>query len=158
MKEYLIPDLWDIVLNYCWPNTNDFLKLCRYGHYEKISMVEDGLWNLGFELVCQYGYISMIDLIINKVTQVYKTKDVLDWNWGLYGACSGGNIEIVKLMIEKGANKWNWGLSGACYGGNIEIIKLMTEKGADHWNWVVNTSAICYSAVCCCLQALYCYC
>ncbi len=33
-------------------------------------------------------------------------------------------------MIEKGANNWNWGLYGACKGGNESIIKLMIEKGA----------------------------
>ena len=33
-------------------------------------------------------------------------------------------------MIEKGANDWNYGLWGACMGGNMKIIKLMIEKGA----------------------------
>ena len=34
-KEYLIPELWNIVLKYCWPNTDNFRELCKYGHYEK---------------------------------------------------------------------------------------------------------------------------
>ena len=53
------------------------------------------------------------------------------WNGGLYGACEGGHIDIVKLMIEKGANDWNKGLYYACQGGHINIVTLMVEKGAD---------------------------
>ena len=48
------------------------------------------------------------------------------------GACEGGNINIVHLMIEKGADYWNWGLRGAYKGGNINIVHLMIEKGADN--------------------------
>ena len=55
----------------------------------------------------------------------------LNWDDGLEGACKGGHMNIVKFMIEKGANNWNSGLYGACYGGHINIINLMIEKGAD---------------------------
>ena len=50
---------------------------------------------------------------------------------GLAGACLGGHLELVKLMIEKRANDWNWGLKKACQGGHIELVKLMLEKGAE---------------------------
>jgi ankyrin repeat protein len=56
------------------------------------------------------------------------------WNWGLEGACEGGHLEIVNLMIEKGANDWNNGLYGACKGGKLEMVNLMNEKGANNWN------------------------
>ena len=52
------------------------------------------------------------------------------WNGGLYWACENGYIDIVKLMIEKGAKDWNGGLWRACYGGHMDIVKLMIEKGA----------------------------
>ncbi len=61
-------------------------------------------------------------------------KDDLNWNYGLYGACKGGYLNLIKLMIEKGADNWNEGLSNACRVGNIDIVKLMIEKGADNWN------------------------
>jgi ankyrin repeat protein len=48
----------------------------------------------------------------------------------------GGHIDIVKMMIDKGANDWNWGLRGACRSGHIEIIKLMIDKGANNWNLI----------------------
>ncbi len=55
-----------------------------------------------------------------------------EWNWGLEGACKGGHLDIIELMIDKGAN---WGLEGACKGGHLDIIELMIEKGAKDWNW-----------------------
>ena len=51
-------------------------------------------------------------------------KGAYDWNGGLFGACEGGNKEVIELMIEKGANNWNEGLFGACEGGNKEVIEL----------------------------------
>lgn len=52
-----------------------------------------------------------------------------DWENGLYGACQGGYLNIIELMIEKGANDWNKGLIGACYGGHMDMVKLMIQKG-----------------------------
>lgn len=47
---------------------------------------------------------------------------------------SGGHLEIVNLMIAKGANNWDGDLGAACRGGHLEIVKLMIEKGAQNWN------------------------
>ena len=57
------------------------------------------------------------------------------WDLGLFGACSNGHIEIAHLLIEKGANDWNFGLRGACKGGHTEIAKLMIQKGATSCDW-----------------------
>ena len=41
------------------------------------------------------------------------------------GACQGGHMDIVNLMISKGANNWNFGLNyGACAGGHMDISKF----------------------------------
>jgi len=53
-------------------------------------------------------------------------------NWGLYGACRGGHMNIVKLTIKKGAWHWTGGLKFACMGSHMNIVKLMIEKGANH--------------------------
>lgn len=55
-------------------------------------------------------------------------------NLGLYGACLGGHIEIVHLMISMNANHWNWGLFGACLYGHIPIVDLMLSKQPNHLN------------------------
>ena len=76
----------------------------------------------------QFGNTECVKLFISSSIN-------LNWNDGLYYACRSGNIEIVELLIQKGANHWNWGLYGACKGGNIKIVHLMISKGADHWNF-----------------------
>ena len=62
-------------------------------------------------------------------------KGANNWNYGLRHACRGGHIDIVNLMIAKGANDWNNGLYGACRGGHIDIVNLMIAKGANDWNY-----------------------
>ncbi len=59
----------------------------------------------------------------------------LDWNYGFYGACQGGYLNLVNKMIEKGADNWDEGLDFACLSGNLDIVNLMIEKGADDWNY-----------------------
>lgn len=84
-------------------------------------------------LILSYTY----DLYNNCKNGNYETVKIIkqkNWDDGLLGACRGGHIDIIKLMIEKGANNWNWGLFGACRGGHIDIVKLMIEKGVNNWN------------------------
>ncbi len=64
---------------------------------------------------------------------IKKDADV-DVDYGLYGACEGGHLEIVNLMLQKGANDCNYGLCGACEGGHLDIINTMIEKGANDWD------------------------
>ncbi len=72
----------------------------------------------------------------NNVIKIRKMIEIgLDWDSGLYYACKGGHIEIIKLMIKKGATRLDRGLYGACEGGHLDIVKLMIEKGAHNWNW-----------------------
>ena len=81
----------------------------------------------------------------NDVIKIKKLIKInLYWNYGLYGACRGGHMDIVKLLIEKGAGNWNCGLSGACSGGNIDIVNFMIEKGASSWNWGLRTACETY--------------
>jgi len=56
------------------------------------------------------------------------------WNYGMKYACLGGYLDIVKLMIEKGANNLNWGFGDSCLKGHLKIVKFMMKKGANDWN------------------------
>lgn len=60
-------------------------------------------------------------------------KGAREYDWALNGAAAGGNIEIVKLMLGKGAHDYKRALSNAAAGGHIDIVKLMLEKGADNY-------------------------
>lgn len=45
-------------------------------------------------------------------------------------ACENWNIQLVKLLIDHGADNWNDGLSAACY--NISIVQMMINRSKDH--------------------------
>lgn len=52
-------------------------------------------------------------------------------------ACALGNVDMVKMLLEKKANvnvmdnfKWT-ALHHACHGGQLDVVKLIIENGAD---------------------------
>ena len=59
------------------------------------------------------------------------------WNTPLVGAADRGHIDIVKLLLSKGAHVNKMGTEGltalaaASEGGHIGIVKLLLAKGAD---------------------------
>ncbi len=57
-------------------------------------------------------------------------------------SCKLNNLEIIELMIEKGANDWNLGLEGSCSSGNSEIVELMIQKGANNCTYCYNNKHI----------------
>lgn len=54
------------------------------------------------------------------------------------GACEGGDLELMELIIQRSDNKgndvnWDWCLLSACRGGHIPIIKLMLLNKNVSW-------------------------
>lgn len=81
---------------------------------------------------CGVGNIKIVNIISDLLVKMEKTDLVPEWNEGMSGACAGGHIEIVKMMISKGATNWNEALSRAYK--NTEIVKLMLEHGATRFD------------------------
>jgi len=58
------------------------------------------------------------------------------WVDSLIIACSEGNLEIVKLLLDRGAcieaknNDGDTPLIIACSGGHLEMVKLLLDRGA----------------------------
>jgi hypothetical protein len=71
---------------------------------------------------------------IKAVENELKLGEDNDYNWGLQGACEGGNLQIVHLMLKQGANDYNTGLEYACMGGHMQIVELMLKLGATDYN------------------------
>ena len=60
----------------------------------------------------------------------------------MVNAASRGNIDVVKLMLEKGAKDYNWAMRCASEGSHMDIIVLMIEKyGANDFNGAMITAA-----------------
>ena len=77
-------------------------------------------------------YIKMLKLMVDDPTNYNKIMSL---------AASTGHIEIVRLMIEKGAKSYDKTMCNAARGGHIEIVRLMLEKGATYYD-----SAMSYAA------------
>jgi hypothetical protein len=75
---------------------------------------------------CKYNIILLLKIII-------RLKNKRN-NSGLYGACLGGHINIVKYMIRRGANDYIYALFCACYGGYMDIIQYLIKRGANSYN------------------------
>lgn len=77
--------------------------------------------------------------LLNKTSIIRGIKSIVKnpFNEPLKLAIIKGNLDIVKLLIEKGANinvkydLYNTPLHIAMINGNLEIVKLLIEKGAD---------------------------
>ena len=52
------------------------------------------------------------------------------YNAALYHAARAGQIDIVQLMINKGASDFNWAIEGASLGGHLDMVKIFIDKGA----------------------------
>lgn len=84
--------------------------------------------------------IDIIRLLIELGAEVNdKNGDMYDDETPLSIACSKGNLEIVRLLLDSGAwtdnekndyESWN-PLMCAVHNGNIEIVKLLVERGAN---------------------------
>jgi ankyrin repeat protein len=109
--------------------------------------------NLKYELLCYMINIITYILLILKMSLIkavsendlnlviqlleYGLPESYNLNDLLIDASKYGHIEIVKLLLEKGANinhkncKNYTALIQASYNGHIEIVKLLLEKGAN---------------------------
>ena len=95
------------------------------------------------EKYCKHNNVIKIRKLIKKSIKTdLEIKMNLNWNYGLDGACEGGHIDIIRVMIEKGADHWDWALFGASKGGHIDIVKFVIEKGTCNWDWGLEGACI----------------
>ena len=105
------------------------------GRIERYVYYQNNIYEELYE-ACLTGNIHIAKFIIN-INSSFIMNDKYhqqDWNYFLQCACQSSNMNIIKLIIKKGATTWNYGLYGGCYSGNIKIINLMIKKGANDWN------------------------
>lgn len=93
-------------------------------------MINKGANNIvdTFINTCIYGKLEVIKYLINNYFEYINNLNTL--NSGLYYACGNGNIDLVHLLIQLGANDWNNGLTNSCLNNHQQITNIMLKKGA----------------------------
>jgi hypothetical protein len=76
---------------------------------------------------CLVGSREIVDMILRN-----DIRKSLDYNFGLMGACAGGHIELVQLMINGPNDKpdLNGALIRACTAGHLSVVQLLISLGA----------------------------
>jgi len=73
------------------------------------------------------------------IVQLMFDKGATNYNWGLEGAALGGHMDIVQLLLSKGADP-DAGLESAAEGGHMDIVQLMLSKGATNLDSALETA------------------
>lgn len=119
-----------------------FLIACQEGNMQEVvSEIDeiDSNWRQGLYYACRENHIEVAKYLIKIPNTELYTEFI---NFGLMGACSGGHVEMVELMIINRANDWCEGLNIACREGNVQIAKIMIENGASNINTGLNAACI----------------
>ncbi len=94
-------------------------------------------------------FMDQITVITHKNNIIARCKKLLegrytltDFNYILYGAAKGGNIDCMKLAKKWGATHFDFALHGAAEKGQIECLKLLKKWGATKFNSPLRDAAI----------------
>ena len=75
----------------------------------------------------------------NKVVDNWAYRNLLDW--GIFGAAVGGHEDLVNYYLEFNTDI-NTALAGAAKGGNIELAKKLIQKGANDFDGALYNSGL----------------
>ena len=64
-----------------------------------------------------------------------------NYNTGLMTSASGGHLYIVLLMLQQGANNFSHSMVAAAYNGHEDIVRFMLFKGATDYNTGLTSAA-----------------
>jgi len=93
-------------------------KFCELSNYVKLVAA------------CSEGNLELVKSLFEKE----EYDDINDLNETLSCACeSSDNIEVILFLLEKGINP-NYGIKEVYTSGNLKLLKLLIEKGANEFN------------------------
>ena len=143
MEENLIPDILEN-MNCKW---NEPLKVaCQYGHLEIVMyLLSHGRWEYDvskrtdtlLHIASVYGHVPIVKYLLANGHKTYINTIDSCRRTPLHCACKKGKLELVRLLIENGANLEVRGpgdttpLSYACHHGHLDIVKFLQDQGAD---------------------------
>lgn len=76
-------------------------------------------------------YIGDVDIIFFLYYDSLQQGTELDYNFGLRGACFGGQEKAMMIMLAFGATELNPPLSDACYNRHQRLVAILINLGAD---------------------------
>ena len=116
-------DMWNEGLRYTCHTTDE--KLVQYmldkGAYWMFPALNNAA-HRGNEKIVQY----LLKLDMKKVL----TSEAWDFNAALSSACSGGQLNMARFFIDKGANNLAEALLQAGYSDNMDLIQYLIAQGA----------------------------
>lgn len=124
---------------------------CKSGNVEIINTIDTAcismystgvisvMWSHGLIGACEGGHIEIFKQYQNKTALSGSFFDKC-----LNAACEhGGNIDLVKFIIDQGTTVDNEHLNHACRGNNLEIVKFLIKQcNSVDWKNIINEA--CY--------------
>ena len=126
----LPPELHVKILEYM--SDKDFANACNTNVYYRSLYKDDHLWKLRF--LKKYELTKFKQIPNLTFEKLYKILKNIKKNKELIWAASHGHIEVVELLLDRGANihvNNDDALIWAARNGHIEVVKLLLDSGAD---------------------------
>jgi ankyrin repeat protein len=113
------------------------LDLAYKHHSERfIEVMAENGYRVDFNTAIAYGDTKAIKEHLNEnIDQLSATSRI--GNTPILGACSAGNIEVIDLLVDWGANIHDYNARGQCclsiamINGNFDLVRYLLEKGVD---------------------------
>jgi hypothetical protein len=108
-----------------------FLQACRVGDVLFVKSLKRK--DVGFDLI----HLGMKEVCLNKhraVAEMLMGLGAWDLEPGLEGACLGGDLKLVKMMIQDGATKWTEGYACALIKGHHDVAQLFDPPDSEKAN------------------------
>lgn len=104
--------------------------------YETYRLIFDSLPKMSSSEKISYLAENGYDILLMPLLS-----DFVDYNRAMAFAARGCHMQIVELMIEKGATAYNWAMAAASESGCLSIIDLMRSLGATAYNTAMAAAA-----------------
>jgi ankyrin repeat protein len=122
----------------CWHNA--LFGACEGSNIDLINMaIENGAndFKQAYWHACYNGKPHIVKLMIEKANGLCDPRsqaDLVDYEHGLHGACSNGNIDVFHMLIDEYPDKFpniDFYFNFACIYGHFEIAKLICTRTED---------------------------
>ena len=118
-----------------------FEYVCKFGNLEIIQYflkmgIDDYDIKIGFLGACEHNNFEVVKFLYNEITKfttrrMFYGYEKTNLTMALSYACLNNDLEIVKYIVEKGANNFDNLLR---YTDSLELSKYLVEKGARDFN------------------------